>query len=116
MDYQVFVVSRIREAVLAGVPTRQAVLDGIRTSASVVTSAAVVMTTVFVSFVLLHIIEMKQIGFVLAAAVLLGAFVVRVMILPAALLLLGEVTWWPSRPAPAASDRTVRDEPLAEVR
>ncbi|MGW0961766.1 MMPL family transporter [Streptomyces gelaticus] len=116
MDYQVFVVSRIREAVLAGVPTRQAVLDGIRTSASVVTSAAVVMTTVFVSFVLLHIIEMKQIGFVLAVAVLLDAFVVRIMILPAALLLLGEATWWPSRPVPAASDRTCRDQPLAEVR
>ncbi|MBI0377884.1 MMPL family transporter, partial [Streptomyces albiflaviniger] len=61
MDYQVFVVSRIREAVLAGASTRQAVLDGIRRSASVVTSAAVVMTTVFVSFVFLHIIEMKQI-------------------------------------------------------
>jgi RND superfamily putative drug exporter len=67
MDYQVFVVSRIREAALAGVPTRQAVLGGIRSSASVVTSAAVVMTTVFASFVFLHIIEMKQIGFVLAA-------------------------------------------------
>ncbi|MET9380433.1 MMPL family transporter [Streptomyces sp. NPDC002928] len=99
MDYQVFVVSRIREAVLAGTPTRQAVLDGVRRSASVVTSAAVVMTTVFVSFVFLHIIEMKQIGFVLAAAVLLDAFVVRVLILPSALLLLGERTWWPVRPA-----------------
>ncbi|MFF7735447.1 MMPL family transporter [Streptomyces sp. NPDC007984] len=97
MDYQVFVVSRIREAALAGVPTRQAVLDGIRSSASVVTSAAVVMTTVFASFVFLHIIEMKQIGFVLAAAVLIDAFVVRVMILPAAMLLLGEASWWPSR-------------------
>ncbi|MGK5631311.1 MMPL family transporter [Streptomyces sp. URMC 123] len=118
MDYQVFVVSRIREAVLAGVPTRQAVLDGIRTSAGVVTSAAVVMTTVFVSFVFLHIIEMKQIGFVLAAAVLLDAFVVRIMILPAALLLLGEATWWPSRPArraPAVPGRTDR-EPVADVR
>ncbi|MEV2235598.1 MMPL family transporter [Streptomyces phaeochromogenes] len=97
MDYQVFVVSRIREAVLGGVPTRQAVLDGIRSSASVVTSAAAVMTTVFTSFVFLHIIEMKQIGFVLAAAVLLDAFVVRVLILPAAMLLLGEASWWPSR-------------------
>ncbi|MER5829833.1 MMPL family transporter [Streptomyces sp. NPDC002130] len=99
MDYQVFVVSRIREAVLAGVPTRQAVLDGIRSSASVVTSAAVVMTTVFAGFVFLHIIEMKQIGFVLAAAVLIDAFVVRVMVLPAAMLLLGEASWWPSRAA-----------------
>ncbi|MFF5551438.1 MMPL family transporter [Streptomyces olivaceoviridis] len=99
MDYQVFVVSRIREAVLAGASTRQAVLDGIRRSASVVTSAAVVMTTVFVSFVFLHIIEMKQIGFVLAVAVLLDAFIVRVMVLPAAMLLLGEASWWPARPA-----------------
>ncbi|KOV64961.1 MMPL family transporter [Streptomyces sp. MMG1121] len=98
MDYQVFVVSRIREAVLDGTPTRQAVVEGVRRSASVVTSAAVIMTTVFVSFVFLHIIEMKQIGFVLASAVLLDAFVVRVLILPAALLLLGERTWWPVRP------------------
>ncbi|MDX3227410.1 MMPL family transporter [Streptomyces sp. ME19-01-6] len=119
MDYQVFVVSRIREAALAGVPTQQAVLDGLRTSASVVTSAAVVMTTVFVSFVFLHIIEMKQIGFVLAAAVLLDAFVVRIMILPSALLLLGESTWWPSRPGRAAAavpDRAAHGQPVVDVR
>ncbi|MEV6591581.1 MMPL family transporter [Streptomyces acidicola] len=119
MDYQVFVVSRIREAVLDGVPTRQAVLDGIRTSASVVTSAAVVMTTVFVSFVFLHIIEMKQIGFVLAAAVLLDAFLVRIMVLPSALLLLGDATWWPSRAtrrAPAAPGRAAHNTPVVDVR
>ncbi|MEV5170595.1 MMPL family transporter [Streptomyces flaveolus] len=117
MDYQVFVVSRIREAVLAGASTRQAVLDGIRRSASVVTSAAVVMTTVFVSFVFLHIIEMKQIGFVLAVAVLLDAFIVRIMVLPAAMLLLGEASWWPARtagrgagaPAHPADGRAVAD-------
>ncbi|MFI6475395.1 MMPL family transporter [Streptomyces sp. NPDC050516] len=97
MDYQVFVVSRIREAVLVGVPTRKAVLDGIGSSAAVVTSAAVVMVTVFASFVFLHIIEMKQIGFVLAAAVLLDAFIIRIMILPSVMLLLGEKSWWPSR-------------------
>ncbi|MEV0255379.1 MMPL family transporter [Streptomyces sp. NPDC050732] len=96
MDYQVFVVSRIREAALNGVPTRQAVIDGITSSAKVVTSAALVMVTVFASFVMLHILEMKQMGLVLAVAVLLDAFVIRVMILPAALLLLGRATWWPS--------------------
>lgn len=117
MDYQVFVVSRIREAVLDGTPTRQAVLDGIRSSASVVTSAAVVMTTVFVSFVFLHIIEMKQIGFVLAAAVLLDAFVVRILVLPSAMLLLGERTWWPVRPAaPAPQDRTAPERAAVDVR
>ncbi|MFK4065392.1 MMPL family transporter [Streptomyces sp. NPDC029674] len=96
MDYQVFVVSRIREAALNGMPTRQAVIDGITSSAKVVTSAAIVMVTVFASFVMLHILEMKQMGLVLAVAVLLDAFVIRVMILPAALLLLGRATWWPS--------------------
>ncbi|MER8155894.1 MMPL family transporter [Streptomyces sp. NPDC094472] len=119
MDYQVFVVSRIREAVLAGVSTRQAVLEGIRRSASVVTSAAVVMTTVFVSFVFLHIIEMKQIGFVLAAAVLLDAFIVRIMVLPAAMLLLGEASWWPSRTAgrtAAASAHPADGRPVVDVR
>ncbi|WDT60040.1 MMPL family transporter [Streptomyces sp. G7(2002)] len=97
MDYQIFVVSRIREAALRGVPTREAVLDGVGASAKVVTSAAVVMVTVFASFMFLHLAEMKQIGFSLAVAVLLDAFVIRVVILPSALTLLGRASWWPSR-------------------
>ncbi|MGW1666919.1 MMPL family transporter, partial [Streptomyces microflavus] len=96
MDYQVFVISRIREAALRGASTRQAVLDGIGSSAGVVTSAAFVMVTVFASFIGLHLIEMKQFGFSLAVAVLLDAFVIRIMILPATMLLLGERSWWPS--------------------
>ncbi|MFD3659988.1 MMPL family transporter [Streptomyces sp. NPDC058659] len=97
MDYQVFVISRIREARLKGVPTRQAVLDGVSSSAGVVTSAAVVMVTVFASFAALHLIEMKQIGFSLAVAVLLDAFVIRILVLPSLMLLLGEANWWPAR-------------------
>ncbi|MFF8827742.1 MMPL family transporter [Streptomyces sp. NPDC015131] len=97
MDYQVFVVSRIKEAAMEGLSTREAVLDGIEKSAKVVTSAAVVMVTVFASFMFLHLAEMKQIGFSLAVAVLLDAFIIRVMILPSALILLGEASWWPSR-------------------
>ena len=97
MDYQVFVISRIREARLSGVPTRQAVLDGLSSSAGVVTSAAVVMVTVFASFAALHLIEMKQIGFSLAVAVLLDAFVIRILVLPSLMLLLGEANWWPAR-------------------
>jgi putative drug exporter of the RND superfamily len=114
MDYQIFVLSRIREAVLAGTPTRQAVLDGIGRSAGVVTSAAVVMVTVFASFIPLHLIEMKQIGFSLAVAVLLDAFIIRLVILPAIMLLLGERSWWPSRRTgtpvgpPATVDRSMQ--------
>ncbi|MGA4841729.1 MMPL family transporter [Streptomyces sp. G45] len=97
MDYQVFVVSRIREAVLAGMSTRDAVMDGLAKSAKVVTSAAVVMVTVFSTFVFLHLAEMKQIGFSLAVAVLLDAFVIRILILPSAMVLLGRASWWPSK-------------------
>ncbi|MFF3644542.1 MMPL family transporter [Streptomyces sp. NPDC002564] len=116
-DYQVFVVSRIREAALNGVPTRRAVLEGIASSAKVVTSAAIVMVTVFAGFVMLHILEMKQMGFVLAAAVLLDAFVIRIMILPAALLLLGRATWWPSGAIRRAEEKAARRHgsgPVAE--
>ncbi|WP_405700334.1 MMPL family transporter [Streptomyces sp. NBC_01383] len=99
MDYQVFVVSRIKEAMEHGMPAREAVLDGIARSAKVVTSAALVMVTVFAAFVFLHLTEMKQMGFCLAVAVLLDAVVIRMMILPSALLLLGERAWRPLRPS-----------------
>lgn len=113
MDYQVFVISRIAEAVRAGVPTRRAVLDGVGGSASVVSSAAIVMVTVFAAFIPLHIIEMKQMGFALAAAVLLDAFVIRILILPALLLMLGDRCWWPMPPTTAAS--TPADRATANV-
>ncbi|MFI0371473.1 MMPL family transporter [Actinomadura sp. 1N219] len=118
MDYQVFVISRIREAVLAGASTRDAVLGGIRNSAGVVTSAAFVMVTVFASFVALHIMEMKQMGFALAVAVLLDAVVIRIVILPSLMLLLGERSWWPSRPSRPSGrtdDPVVTGPPLENV-
>ncbi|MBT2444298.1 MMPL family transporter [Streptomyces sp. ISL-36] len=103
-DYQIFVVSRIREAVRRGVPTREAVVDGIAGSASVVTSAAVIMVSVFVSFLFIDRIEMKQIAVGLTVAVLFDAIVLRAVILPSAMALLGDRAWWPVRPArPTAS-------------
>lgn len=116
MDYQVFVISRIREAALNGVPTRKAVLDGVGSSAGVVTSAAVVMVTVFASFAALHLIEMKQIGFSLAVAVLLDAFVIRILVLPSLMLLLGEANWWPSRGVGRARRRTYSEGGSADSR
>ncbi|MFI0756858.1 MMPL family transporter [Streptomyces anulatus] len=110
MDYQVFVVSRIQEARQNGMSAREAVLEGINRSAKVVTSAAIVMVTVFGAFVALHLTEMKQMGFCLAVAVLLDAVVIRLMVLPSVLLLLGERAWWPAR----RPVRTVRaQEPAA---
>ncbi|GAA3486231.1 MMPL family transporter [Streptomyces cremeus] len=106
-DYQIFVVSRIREAVLRGAPTRQAVVDGIAGSAGVVTSAAVIMVSVFVSFLFIDRIEMKQLAVGLTVAVLFDAVVLRALILPSALALLGERTWWPVR-VPARGVREPR--------
>ncbi|MEU7036243.1 MMPL family transporter [Streptomyces sp. NPDC046237] len=97
-DYQIFVVSRIREAVRRGVPTREAVVDGIAGSASVVTSAAVIMVSVFVSFLFIDRVEMKQIAVGLTVAVLFDAIVLRAVILPSAMALLGDRAWWPNRP------------------
>ncbi len=94
MDYHVFVVSRIREAVLRGVPTRQAVADGISGSAGVVTSAAIVMVAVFSIFATLSTVDMKQLGVGLAAAILLDATIIRAVVLPSAMTLLGRANWW----------------------
>lgn len=115
MDYQVFVVSRIKEAMDHGMTAREAVLDGIERSAKVVTSAALVMVTIFAAFVFLHLTEMKQMGFCLAVAVLLDAVVIRMMILPAALLLLGERAWRPLRRRPGSVPSAPADLPVPHV-
>jgi RND superfamily putative drug exporter len=89
MDYHVFVTSRVREAFDAGLPARDAVRRGVARSAGVVTSAAAVMVAVFSIFGTLSSLEMKQLGVGLAVAVLLDATVVRGVLLPATLSLLG---------------------------
>ena len=89
MDYHVFVVSRVREAWASGVGPRDAVRLGVARSAGVVTSAAAVMVAVFAVFGTLSTLEMKQLGVGLATAVLLDATVVRGVLLPAVLALLG---------------------------
>ena len=94
MDYHVFVVSRIREAALNGMPTRDAVRHGLTTSAGAVTSAAIVMVAVFSIFATLSTMEFKQLGIGLAAAILLDATIVRAVLLPAAMTLLGRWNWW----------------------
>ncbi|RJK93508.1 MMPL family transporter [Vallicoccus soli] len=98
MDYHVFVVSRIREGVRAGLGTREAVAHGITRSAGVVTSAAAVMVAVFAIFASLTALDFKQLGVGLAAAILIDATVVRAVLLPSAMALLGERNWWLPRP------------------
>jgi uncharacterized membrane protein YdfJ with MMPL/SSD domain len=94
MDYHVFIISRIREAVDRGMNTEEAVAHGIKQTAGVVTSAAVVMVAVFSIFGSLSMVEFKMMGVGLAAAVLIDATLVRGVLLPAAMKLLGDWNWY----------------------
>jgi RND superfamily putative drug exporter len=94
MDYHVFILSRIREAYDGGMKTEDAITHGIKTTAGVVTSAAIVMVFVFSIFGTLSLIMMKQFGVGLAAAVLIDATIVRAVLLPATMKLLGDWNWY----------------------
>ncbi|MFG1666172.1 MMPL family transporter [Streptomyces sp. Y7] len=94
MDYEVFLVSRMREAYVHGESAPQAVTSGFRHSARVVVAAALIMIAVFAGFIGESDSMIKMIGFGLASAVLLDAFVVRMAIVPAVLALLGDRAWW----------------------
>jgi putative drug exporter of the RND superfamily len=94
MDYHVFILSRIRERWTAGASTPDAVIGGIAGSAGVVTSAAVIMVAVFSTFATLSFIDVKMLGVGLAFAVLLDATIVRGILVPAAMTLLGERCWY----------------------
>ena len=94
MDYHVFVTSRIREAHDRGLSTSRAVSEGLRASAGVVTSAAAIMVAVFAVFATLSMQDFKQLGVGLAAAVLLDATVIRLVLLPSLLIMLGERSWY----------------------
>ncbi|MFE9886062.1 MMPL family transporter [Streptomyces scopuliridis] len=94
MDYEVFLVARMREAYVHGDRPGQAIVTGFRYSARVVVAAALIMMAVFSGFIGAGESMIKMIGFGLAVAVLLDAFVVRMAIVPAVLALLGERAWW----------------------
>jgi uncharacterized membrane protein YdfJ with MMPL/SSD domain len=94
MDYHVFILSRIREAHGRGMSTEAAVAHGIKSSAGVVTSAAIVMVGVFSIFGTLQFMFLKQFGVGLAIAVVLDATIVRAVLLPASMKLLGDWNWY----------------------
>ena len=94
MDYHVFILTRVREAFDGGMKTEDAVSYGIKSTAGVVTSAAIVMVAVFSMFALSSELQMKQMGVGLAAAVLIDATIIRGVLLPATMKLLGDWNWW----------------------
>ena len=116
MDYQVFLVTRMREAHVHGLSTREAVVDGFRNSARVVVAAATIMIAVFAGFMLEDDAVVKSMGFALAASILFDAFIVRMALIPAVLYLLGEKAWWLPRVAgPDPAERRRRGH-LARAR
>ena len=94
MDYHVFILSRVKELHDAGEPTEVAVADAIKRTAGTVTSAAIIMVAVFGLFASLSLLDIKQMGFGLAVAVLIDATIIRAVLLPATMKLLGDWNWY----------------------
>jgi uncharacterized membrane protein YdfJ with MMPL/SSD domain len=121
MDYDVFILSRIREGVDGGMATERAVAHAIKATAGVVTSAAVVMVAVFSIFATLGALAFKQFGVALAVAILLDATIVRGVLLPSAMSLLGRRNWYLPRrlewlPAYAGNVITEKAAPIGSLR
>ncbi|MET8796453.1 MMPL family transporter [Nocardia sp. NPDC004568] len=115
MDYEVFLVSRMREAYVHGAPARRAVLEGFTHSARVVVAAAIIMVGVFAGFALTDDVILKTIGFALAVGVLADAFLVRMLIVPAVMSIVGERIWWmPKWLAPLVPAFDIEGEKLTE--
>jgi uncharacterized membrane protein YdfJ with MMPL/SSD domain len=122
MDYEVFLISRIREAYDATGDNSASVASGLASSARVISAAAAIMVVVFLSFVLGANVSVKQVGLGLAVAVLIDATLVRLVLVPAVMELLGKANWWlprplaailPGRPADRDSGTEPRTEPPA---
>jgi RND superfamily putative drug exporter len=98
MDYEVFLLSRIKEARDAGATNDEAVIQGLQRSGRIITSAALIIVVVFSGFVAGQLLVIKQTGVSLAVAVAVDATLIRMLLVPATMTLLGEWNWW--APAP----------------
>jgi RND superfamily putative drug exporter len=94
MDYEVFLLARVQEAHLSGLDTREAMRVALERTASVITSAALIMLIVFAAFITGEVVANKVIGLGLSVAVLLDATIVRLVLVPAVMVLAGRWNWW----------------------
>jgi RND superfamily putative drug exporter len=97
MDYEVFLLTRVREAYRAGSDTRHAVAEGLEETAGIITSAALIMISIFAAFGFTRLIATREFGLGLAFAVALDATIIRVVLVPALMVLAGERNWWPGK-------------------
>ena len=98
MDYEVFLLARVKELFDAGHPNDEAVRLGLQRSGRIITSAAAIIIVVFAGFVFGDLLVIKEVGFALAVAVLIDATIVRLLLVPATMTLLGRFNWWAPRP------------------
>jgi RND superfamily putative drug exporter len=103
IDYEMFLLSRIRERWLAGAPNDVAVAQGLQHTGRIITSAALLLGVVFAGFLAAGFVPVKAIGLGLVLAVVLDATVVRLLLVPATMTLLGRYNWWPARPVPTSA-------------
>lgn len=103
MDYEVFLLSRIRESWLSSADTHTSVADGLAVTGRVISAAALIMVSVFVSFVSSPLVTVKELAVGLAASVIIDATVVRLVMVPSAMFLFGRLNWW----IPAWLDRVL---------
>jgi RND superfamily putative drug exporter len=116
MDYEVFLMSRIREEHVHGSPTVQAVKDGVAGVGRVIAAAALIMSSVFFSFLLAPDRVSKEFGLLLGVAILTDAFLMRLTLVPALLTLLRERTWWIPRWLDRALPRITIEPPVERER
>ncbi|HEY0386828.1 MAG TPA: MMPL family transporter [Gaiellales bacterium] len=115
MDYHVFILSRVKELVDRGMSTEDAVAEGIKSTAGTVTSAALVMVGVFSIFLTLSIVDLKEFGVGLASAILIDATIIRGVLLPATMKLLGDWNWYLPKPLHWLPRFQVEPAPRMEV-
>jgi len=112
VDYNIFLTTRAREEAVAGAPARQAVTTALAVTGGVITSAGVLLAAVFAVLGVLPLVQLAQIGVIVGFGVLLDTLVVRSLLVPALVTLLGERFWWPSRPG--HGKHVAHDQPVPE--
>ena len=110
VDYNIFLTTRAREEATAGAPARESIVRALAVTGGVITSAGILLAAVFAVLGVLPLVQLAQIGVIVGFGVLLDSLVVRSLVVPALVSLVGERIWWPSHPADTDPARSIQVE------